>query len=172
MRQRTSRATSTFNILDFRFSGVQLLRHGLNDTTNAFKAYRKTCLDGLRPFLSPHFNLTVEIPLKAIIRGYSFAVIPITWRNRRHGIAKLTIREMGSRYLFIVLYLWLEKYLSRDDYAKTRSAGQSFFKLSPSPFLGADFDHHCLRVMRKEKYAMTKKVGVLNEFCQQSKEVS
>ena len=95
-----------------------LFRHGLNDTTNAFKAYRKTCLDGLRPFLSPHFNLTVEIPLKAIIRGYSFAVIPITWRNRRHGIAKLKIREMGSRYLFIVLYLWLEKYFSRGDYFK------------------------------------------------------
>ena len=95
-----------------------LFRHGLNDTTNAFKAYRKTCLDGLRPFLSPHFNLTVEIPLKAIIRGYSFAVIPITWRNRRHGIAKLKIREMGSRYLFIILYLWLEKYFSRGDYKK------------------------------------------------------
>ena len=93
-----------------------LFRHGLNDTTNAFKAYRKTCLDGLRPFLSPHFNLTVELPLKVIIRGYSFAVIPITWRNRRHGIAKLKIREMGSRYLFIVLYLWLEKYFSRGDY--------------------------------------------------------
>lgn len=96
-----------------------LFRHGLNDTTNAFKAYRKTCLDGLRPFLSPHFNLTVELPLKAIIRGYSFAVIPITWRNRRHGIAKLKIREMGSRYLFIVLYLWLEKYFSRGDYQKS-----------------------------------------------------
>ena len=96
-----------------------LFRHGLNDTTNAFKAYRKTCLDGLRPFLSPHFNLTVELPLKAIIRGYSFAVMPITWRNRRHGIAKLKIREMGSRYLFIVLYLWLEKYFSRGDYQKS-----------------------------------------------------
>jgi dolichol-phosphate mannosyltransferase len=97
-----------------------LFRHGLNDTTNAFKAYRKSCLDGLRPFLSPHFNLTVELPLKAIIRGYSFAVIPITWRNRRHGIAKLKIKEMGSRYLFIVLYLWLEKYFSRGDYLRSR----------------------------------------------------
>jgi dolichol-phosphate mannosyltransferase len=96
-----------------------LFRHGLNDTTNAFKAYRKRCLDGLRPFLSPHFNLTVELPLKAIIRGYSFAVIPITWRNRKTGVAKLKIREMGSRYLFIVLYLWLEKYFSRGDYHKS-----------------------------------------------------
>lgn len=90
----------------------------LNDTTNAFKAYRKIVIDGCRPFLSPHFNLTVEIPLKAIVRGYSWTTIPITWRNRRHGSAKLKIREMGSRYLFICLYVWLEKYFSRGDYRR------------------------------------------------------
>ena len=95
-----------------------LFRHGLNDTTNAFKAYRKEVIDGIRPILSPQFNITVELPLKAIVRGYNFAVIPITWRNRRHGIAKLKIKEMGSRYLFIVLYVWLEKYFSSGDYKK------------------------------------------------------
>jgi dolichol-phosphate mannosyltransferase len=88
----------------------------LNDTTNAFKAYRRTVIDGCRPFLSPHFNLTVEIPLKAIVRGYSWKVIPISWRNRRHGQAKLKIKEMGSRYFFICAYVWLEKYFSRGDY--------------------------------------------------------
>ena len=93
-----------------------LFNHGLNDTTNAFKAYRKTVIDGIRPILSPHFNITVEIPLKAIVRGFSFTVIPITWRNRRTGEAKLKIKEMGSRYLFICLYVWLEKYFSRGDY--------------------------------------------------------
>lgn len=90
----------------------------LNDTTNAFKAYRKTVIDGCRPLISPHFNLTVELPLKAIVRGYSWTVIPITWRNRRHGEAKLKLKEMGSRYLFICLYVWLEKYFSRGDYRK------------------------------------------------------
>jgi dolichol-phosphate mannosyltransferase len=93
----------------------------LNDTTNAFKAYRKTVIDGCQPLLSAHFNLTVELPLKAIIRGYSWTVIPITWRNRRTGVAKLKIQEMGSRYLFICLYLWLEKHLSRGDYRKAGS---------------------------------------------------
>jgi dolichol-phosphate mannosyltransferase len=88
----------------------------LNDTTNAFKAYRKTVINGCRPFLSPHFNLTVEIPLKAIVRGFSWTVVPITWRNRRTGSPKLKIREMGSRYFFIVAYVWLEKYFSRGDY--------------------------------------------------------
>jgi dolichol-phosphate mannosyltransferase len=98
---------------------IRLLFHiKLNDTTNAFKAYRKTVLDGCRPFLSPHFNLTVELPLKAIVRGYSWTVIPITWRNRRTGTPKLKLREMGSRYLFIVAYVWLEKYFSRGDYRK------------------------------------------------------
>lgn len=90
----------------------------LNDTTNAFKAYRREVIEGCRPLISPHFNLTVELPLKAIVRGFSWKVIPITWRNRRVGQAKLAIREMGSRYLFVCLYVWLEKYFSRGDYRK------------------------------------------------------
>ncbi len=94
----------------------QLFRIRLNDTTNAFKAYRRTVIEGCRPLLAPHFNLTVELPLKAIVRGYTWKVIPITWRNRRTGIAKLKIREMGSRYFFIVMYCWLEKHFSRGDY--------------------------------------------------------
>lgn len=88
----------------------------LNDTTNAFKAYRRTVIDGCRPFLSPHFNLTVELPLKAIVRGYSWTVTPIRWQNRKYGVAKLKIKEMGSRYFFICMYVWLEKYFSRGDY--------------------------------------------------------
>jgi dolichol-phosphate mannosyltransferase len=46
-----------------------LFRHGLNDTTNAFKAYRRTIIDG----------------------------------NRRSGVAKLKIKEMGRRYLSLRL---------------------------------------------------------------------
>lgn len=99
--------------------GIRVLfRTPLNDTTNAFKAYRRTVIEGCRPLIAPHFNLTVELPLKAIVRGYSWTVIPITWRNRRTGEAKLRLSEMGSRYLFIVLYVWLEKYFSRGDYRK------------------------------------------------------
>jgi len=87
-----------------------------NDVTNAFKCYRREVIQGMQPLIAPHFNLTVEMPLKAIVRGYSYAVIPITWTNRKTGVSKLKIKEMGSRYLFIVLYLWLEKHLSRGDY--------------------------------------------------------
>jgi dolichol-phosphate mannosyltransferase len=90
----------------------------LNDTTNAFKAYRRTVIDGCRPLLAPHFNLTVELPLKSIARGYTWTVTPISWQNRKHGVAKLKIKEMGSRYFFICAYVWLEKYFSRGDYKR------------------------------------------------------
>ena len=101
-------------------AGIRMLfRHGYNDTTNAFKAYRRHVIDQLEPLLSNHFNLTVELPLKAVVRGFSYAIVPISWHNRRHGESKLQLQEMGSRYLFIVLYVWLEHHLSRGDYRRT-----------------------------------------------------
>jgi dolichol-phosphate mannosyltransferase len=93
-----------------------LFRHRYNDTTNAFKAYKREVIETIQPLLSKHFNLTVEMPLKAIVRGHSYAVIPTDWTNRAAGVAKLKMKEMGSRYLFIVLYVWLENALSRGDY--------------------------------------------------------
>jgi dolichol-phosphate mannosyltransferase len=98
-----------------------LFRIRLNDTTNAFKAYRRAVIDGCRPLIAPHFNLTVELPLKTIVRGYSWTIVPITWRNRRSGQTKLKLKEMGSRYVFICLYIWLEKYFSRGDYRNPTS---------------------------------------------------
>jgi dolichol-phosphate mannosyltransferase len=99
-----------------------IFRHRYNDTTNAFKAYRREVIEGIQPLLSNHFNLTVELPLKAIVRGHSYRVIPISWTNRAAGRSKLGIREMGSRYLFIVLYVWLEHHLSRGDYRRREPA--------------------------------------------------
>jgi dolichol-phosphate mannosyltransferase len=89
---------------------------GYNDITNAFKMYRRSVIKGILPLLSHHFNLTVEMPLKAIVRGYTYTVVPNDWFNRKVGISKLQIHEMGSRYLFIVLYCFIEKWLSRGDY--------------------------------------------------------
>jgi len=95
-----------------------LFRHGLNDTTNAFKAYRREVIDGCQPLLAMHFNLTVELPLKAVIRGFRYRVVPIGWRGRTGGASKLRIREMGSRYLFIILYCFLERLLAGGDYRR------------------------------------------------------
>lgn len=89
-----------------------------NDTTNAFKLYKREVIEGVKPILSPHFNLTIELPLKAIIRGYSYTVVPNSWTNRKYGVSKLKIKEMGSRYFFILVYCFVEKYFSRGDFKR------------------------------------------------------
>ncbi|MBI5542736.1 MAG: glycosyltransferase family 2 protein [Deltaproteobacteria bacterium] len=91
-----------------------------DDITNAFKCYRREVIEGIAPLLSHHFNLTVEMPLKAIVRGYQFEALPISWTNRKAGESKLVIKEMGSRYLFITLYVLLEQLLSRGDYHRRK----------------------------------------------------
>jgi dolichol-phosphate mannosyltransferase len=108
-------------------AGIRLLfRHGYNDTTNAFKAYRREVIATVQPLLSNHYNLTVELPLKAIVRGHTYGVIPISWRNRKYGASKLlSLHEMGSRYLFIVLYVFLERHLSRGDYHRPETGAGS-----------------------------------------------
>jgi dolichol-phosphate mannosyltransferase len=89
-----------------------------NDATNAFKLYKRSTIEGIKPFLAPHFNLTIELSLKSIVRGYSYSVIPNSWRNRKEGVSKLKIKEMGSRYFFILMYCFIEKYFSRGDFNK------------------------------------------------------
>ena len=89
-----------------------------NDLTNAFKLYKKETIQGLKPFLSPHFNLTLELSLKAIVRHYSYTTVPNSWRNRKVGESKLKIREMGSRYFFIYLYCLIEKFFAKGDFQK------------------------------------------------------
>lgn len=88
------------------------------DITNAFKCYSRQTISGIKPVLSRHFNITVELPLKAIVRGYKYKVVPTNWYNRRVGKSNLKLKEMGSRYLFIVLYIWMEKLLCGQDYRK------------------------------------------------------
>ena len=95
---------------------IQLLfRIPCDDISNAFKMYRRSVIAGIQPLLAQQFNLTVEVPLKSIVRGYRCAVVPNTWINRKQGLSKFKIKEMGSRYFFIVLYCFLEKTLGHAD---------------------------------------------------------
>ncbi len=124
-----SRFTRPARVIDYPWHKLLLNRLGnnlirllfmvsYNDVTNAFKLYSRQTIDGIQPLLSNHFNLTVEMPLKAIIRGYKYAVVPTDWTNRRKGLSKLKIQEMSFRYFFIILYCYLEKMLSMGDYKK------------------------------------------------------
>jgi dolichol-phosphate mannosyltransferase len=113
--------------------GIRVLfRHGYNDTTNAFKAYRREVIESVRPLLSNHFNLTVELPLKAVVRGFTYGIVPITWQNRQAGQSKLALQEMGSRYMFIVFYVFLEHHLSRGDYRRRNFVDGRRPRIEPS----------------------------------------
>jgi dolichol-phosphate mannosyltransferase len=109
-----------------------------NDTTNAFKGYRRYVIDGCRPFVSPHFNLTIELPLKAIVRGYTHKVVPISWRNRTEGVSRLVLKEQGSRYLYTLLSVWFEWLLVRSDYRRPSSETFSPWPAEPASSEGHD----------------------------------
>lgn len=92
-----------------------------NDMSNAFKAYRTEVIRAVQPLVSQYFNITVEMPLKAIVRGFSFAVVPISWYGRGSGVSKYHIRELSSKYFFSILYVWLEKILLNEEIRSKRN---------------------------------------------------
>ena len=84
-----------------------LFGHGIgNDCTNAFKMYRREVIEAIQPLESEQFDLTVEMPLKAYLKGFKIAHPPISWQNRKTGKSKWKISELGSKYIRRVLQLW------------------------------------------------------------------
>ena len=84
-----------------------------NDFTNAFKIYKKSTLDNIKPFVSENFNIFLEIPLKLIVRKKKYKIISLNWRNRKTGKSKFKVNELGSKYFFTLFYCFLEKILLR-----------------------------------------------------------
>ena len=80
-----------------------------NDYTNAFKIYKKKTLVEIKPIISESFNIFLEIPLKIISRKYKYKIIPINWMGRKKGSSKFKIKELGSKYLFTLIYCFIEK---------------------------------------------------------------
>jgi dolichol-phosphate mannosyltransferase len=86
-----------------------------NDMTNAFKLYRKHVIQACQPLRACHFNITIELSLGALIRGYSIARIPISWHGRTWGSTHLKLRDMGRRYLHTLLVMYSTRALVLDD---------------------------------------------------------
>ena len=91
-----------------------------NDVTNGFKLFSRETIEGLKPFLSGQFSLALELPLKGIIRGYSYKVISNNWYNRELGESNLKLKAMFFRYTFILIYCMNERLFSMGDYKKGR----------------------------------------------------
>ena len=82
-----------------------------NDFTNAFKIYKKKALLNTFPLVSESFNIFLELPLKIISRKMKYKIIPISWINRKEGSSKFDIKELRAKYLFTLIYCFLEKIL-------------------------------------------------------------
>ena len=89
-----------------------------NDVTNGFKLFKRSTIEGLKPFISGQFSFALELPLKAIIRGYTYEILPNNWYNREIGESNLHIGKMFRRYLFVLLNCLNEKLFSMGDYKK------------------------------------------------------
>ena len=95
----------------FNFFVQVLFFNKYNDYTNAFKIYNTKVIKNMLPFVSESFNIFLEIPLKIISRKYSYKIIPINWYGRKIGKAKFNIKELRSKYLFTLIYCFIEKVL-------------------------------------------------------------
>ena len=82
-----------------------------NDFTNAFKIYKKDTLIEIMPLISESFNIFLEIPLKIISRNYKYKIISINWFGRKKGASKFKIKELSAKYLFTLIYCFIEKNL-------------------------------------------------------------
>ncbi len=83
-----------------------------NDVTNGFKLYRREVIAACQPLISKHFNINIELPLKAIAQGYQYAIVPISYTDRTAGISKFKIKEISVPYLLTIVYIYLERYFS------------------------------------------------------------
>ena len=95
----------------FNFVVQILFLNKYNDYTNAFKIYNAKVLKNMLPFVSESFNIFLEIPLKIISRKYSYEITSINWYNRKLGTAKFNIKELRAKYLFTLIYCFIEKVL-------------------------------------------------------------
>ena len=117
-----SRFTKHSKIIDYPFQKFILNRifnffvslifwNKYNDYTNAFKIYKKNVLLEVMPIISESFNVFLEIPLKVISRNYNYKIISINWMGRKKGESKFRIKELRSKYLFTLIYCFIEKNL-------------------------------------------------------------
>ena len=79
-----------------------------DDVTNAFKMYRRCVIAHVQPLGSGHFEIALELPLKAIAGGYRYAVVPNRWTSRKAGRSKFQLMDLG-RYLRVALGCLLER---------------------------------------------------------------
>lgn len=94
-----------FSVLTNAFIMV-MFRVNCSDITQSFKAYRKEVVDSIKP-VSDGYEISLEIALRAIKKGYKYKTIPIGWVGRKSGVSKMNLRKSAPLYFKIVMRLLL-----------------------------------------------------------------
>ena len=70
-----------------------------NDLTNAFKAYRKEKLFDIQPLESEGFDITIEISLGMVQKGFHIKQVAVNWKERSAGASKMKLFKACRLYL-------------------------------------------------------------------------
>jgi dolichol-phosphate mannosyltransferase len=88
---------------------IKLLgNYAYNDFTNAFKIYNRSKLNQIK-IESLNFSIFLEIPLKFLLKKFSYAVIPINWHNRTIGNSNFKMNELTFDYIKVLFKFFLCK---------------------------------------------------------------
>lgn len=90
-----------------------------NDTSNSFKLYSRKFIEEVSPLESDYFNITIELPLKVIVRGYKYAVVPNNWTNTSKKVSNLSIRKMTYYYFKTAFKALFERWFYKKEVEKT-----------------------------------------------------
>jgi hypothetical protein len=91
-----------------------LVGKSYTDFTNGFKGFRRHVVEEMmQPLVCGEFNLTIEMSLKAVLGGATFAVVPNSWVQRAAGESKFRLFSLGWLYLITIVYCLIDARLKR-----------------------------------------------------------
>jgi glycosyltransferase involved in cell wall biosynthesis len=80
-----------------------ILGIGTHDITNPFKMYRKKVIDTISPE-SDSFEISIELPLKALYAGFKVTEVPTIFRERTKGESSFNVMRLVPKYF--KFYFW------------------------------------------------------------------
>jgi dolichol-phosphate mannosyltransferase len=75
----------------------------VHDISNAFKMYKKEVIKSIE-LKAQGFEISMELPVKAHLKGFKITEVPTVWRDREAGQSSFKVFVLLPRY--IKLYAW------------------------------------------------------------------
>lgn len=75
-----------------------------HDSSNAFKMYRKNVLEAIN-IEEASFASSLEMTVKAFIKGFKITEVPTKWKKRESGTSKFRMSSVAKNYIY--WFFWL-----------------------------------------------------------------